>query len=102
VLFESIIISQLSDANTRNRALERHEHGTFADDLAEFADAVEREARLRKMEKKKRRAAAETPTEPEHDGKPKFDRATGEWFDPETGEVIAYVQYEIKTSTKEV
>jgi hypothetical protein len=104
VLFESIIISQLSDANTRNRALERHEQGTFLDDLAEFADAVEREAQLRKLEKKLRseQLAAEAEAATTEERIPKFDPDTGKWYDPETGEVIGTSRDDLTTPNEEV
>jgi hypothetical protein len=85
VLFESIIISQLSENNTRNRVIDRMERGTFWDDLAAFADEVERESELRKrMKKNKERQAKKEST----DGLPKYDKPSGLWVDVETGEVI--------------
>lgn len=85
MLFESIIISQLSENNTRNRVIDRMERGTFWDDLAAFADEVERESELRKrMKKNKERQAKKEST----DGLPKYDKPSGLWVDVETGEVI--------------
>lgn len=48
MLFESIIISQLWRQNTRARAIDNTERGTFWDDLAAFADEVDREHELQK------------------------------------------------------
>ena len=79
MLFESIIISQLYEANSRNRAIDHVERGTFWDDLAAFADEVDREHELEKRIKEARKNA-------------KFDRPTNQWVDVETGEVIGYEQ----------
>jgi hypothetical protein len=89
VLFESIIISQLSENNTRNRVIDRMERGTFWDDLAAFADEVERESELRKRMKKNKEERQERQAKKEStDGLPKYDKPSGLWVDVETGEVI--------------
>lgn len=85
MLFESIIISQLSNANTRDRVIDRHERGTFLDDLVELVEEVEREDERHKMQE--RRAKREST-----DGLPKYDYPSREWVDVETGEVIEYDQ----------
>lgn len=76
MLFEAIVLSQLFEANTRNRAIDRTERGTFWDDLDDFADEVSRQVELKKQRKK--------------NGLPKYDRPTGQWVNVETGEVIDY------------
>lgn len=89
MLFESIIISQLSENNTRNRVIDRFERGTFWDDLAVFADEVQRESELRKRIKRNKKEQQERRAKRESaDGLPKYDNPSGLWVDVKTGEVI--------------
>lgn len=96
MIFESIILSQLSENNTRNRAIDRTERGTFWDDLLELVEEVEREDALhkeqdalRKKIKRTKRKQQELRAKKEStDGLPKYDRPSGQWVDVETGEII--------------
>lgn len=83
MLFEAIVLSQLLEANSRNRAIDRSERGTFWDDLADFANEVDREERRSKKENKKRPVKKEST-----DGLPKYDKSSDLWINVETGEVI--------------